>query len=106
MNGVLSKLQIGLTAYYEGDVYDEETGNLIPEAVTQLGLTLDEFDLCICWLGAYQDYHANDTVRYCCDCGCGGDSLDWEYEYEMEEQALEEMVRIEKLLGTPPEEYL
>ena len=36
----------------------------------------------------------------------GGDSLDWDYEDEMEAQALEEMVRIEKLLGTPPEEYL
>ena len=47
MNNTLSKLQVGLTAYYEGDLYDEETGNLIPEAVTQLGLTLDEFDLCI-----------------------------------------------------------
>ena len=106
MNNVLSKLQIGLTAYYEGDMYDEETGNLIPEAVTQLGLTLDEFDLCIRWLGAYQDYHANDTVRYGCDCGCGGDSLDLDYEEEMEAQALEEMDRIEKLLGIPPEEYL
>ena len=106
MNDVLSKLQSGLTAYYEGDVYDEETGNLIPEYVTQLGLTLDEFDLCMRWLEAYQDYHANDTVRYGCDCGCGGDSLDREYEYDMEEQALEEMDRIEKLLGTPPEEYL
>ena len=49
MNNTLSKLQIGLTAYYEGD------------------------------------------------------SLDWEYEDEMEAQALEEMDRIEKLLGTPPE---
>ena len=106
MNNVLSKLQIGLTAYYEGDMYDEETGNLIPEAVTQLGLTLDEFDLCIRWLGAYQDYHANDTVLYGCDCGCGGDSLDLDYEDEMEAQALEEMDKIEKLLGTPPEEYL
>ncbi len=104
MNNVLSKLEIGLTAYYEGDMYDEETGNLIPEAVTQLGLTLDEFDLCIRWLEAYQDYHANDTVRY--GCGCGGDSLDWDYEDEMEAQSLEEMDRIEKLLGIPPEEYL
>ena len=106
MNNVLSKLQIGLTAYYEGDMYDEETGNLIPEAVTQLGLTLDEFDLCIRWLEAYQDYHDNDTVRYGCDCGCGGDSLDWDYEEEKEALAIKEMDRIEKLLGTPPEEYL
>ena len=45
-------------------------------------------------------------VRYGCDCGCGGDSLDWDYEGEMEAQALEEMDKIEKLLGTPPEEYL
>ena len=44
MNNALSKLQVGLTAYYEGDMYDEETGDLIPEAVTQLGLTLEEFD--------------------------------------------------------------
>lgn len=106
MNNVLSKLEIGLTAYYEGGMYDEETGNLIPEAVTELGLTLDEFDLCIRWLEAYQDYHANDTVRYGCDCGCGGSSLDWDYEEEKEALALEEMDRIEKLLGTPPEEYL
>ena len=69
MNNALSKLQIGLTAYYDGELYDEETGNLIPEAVTQLGLTLDDIDLCMRWLGAYQDYHANDTVRYGCDCG-------------------------------------
>ena len=54
MNNILSKLQIGLTAYYEGDMYDEETGNLIPEAVTQLGLTLEEFDLCISWLKIHQ----------------------------------------------------
>ena len=26
-------LQIGLTAYYDGELYDEETGNLIPEAL-------------------------------------------------------------------------
>ena len=106
MNNTLSKLQIGLTAYYDGELYDEETGNLIPENVSKLGLSLDDIDLCMRWLGAYQDYHANDTVRYGCDCGCGGDSLDWEYEDEMESQALEEMDRIEKLLGTPPEEYL
>ena len=104
MNNALSKLQIGLTAYYDGELYDEETGNLIPENVSKLGLSLDDIDLCMQWLGAYQDYHANDTVRYGCD--CGGDSLDWEYEDEMEAQALEEMDRIEKLLGTPPEEYL
>lgn len=101
-----TKLQIGLEAYYEGDLYDEETGNLIPEAVLELGLTLDEFDLCICWLEAYQDCHDNDTVIYGCDCGCGGDSLDWDYEEEKEALALEEMDKIEKLLGTPPKGYL
>ncbi len=106
MNNTLSKLQIGLTAYYDGELYDEETGTLIPENVSKLGLSLDDIDLCMQWLGAYLDYHANDTVRYGCDCGCGGDSLDWDYEDEMEAQALEEMDRIEKLLGIPPEEYL
>ena len=99
-------LQIGLTAYYDGEIYDEETGNLIPENVSKLGLSLDDIDLCMQWLGAYQDYHANDTVRYGYGCDCGCDSLDWEYEDEMEAQSLEEMDRIEKLLGTPPEEYL
>lgn len=99
-------LQIGLTAYYDGELYDEETGDIIPENVSKLGLTLDDIDLCIQWLDAYQDYHANDTVRYGCDCGCGGDTLDWDYEDKMKAQALEEMNRIEKLLGTPPEEYL
>ena len=99
-------LQIGLTAYYDGELYDEETGNLIPENVSKLGLSLDDIDLCMQWLEAYQDYHANDTVRYGCDCGCGGDTLDWDYEDKMKAQALEEMNRIEKLLGTPPEESL
>ena len=99
-------LQIGLTAYYDGELYDEETGTLIPENVSKLGLSLDDIDLCMQWLGAYQAYHANDTVRYGCDCGCGGDTLDWDYEDKMKAQALEEMDRIEKILGTPPEEYL
>lgn len=35
-----------------------------------------------------------------------GGTLDWDYEDKMKAQALEEMNRIEKLLGTPPEEYL
>lgn len=99
-------LQIGLTAHYDGELYDEETGNLIPENVSKLGLSSDDIDLCMQWLEAYQDYYANDTVRYGCDCGCGGDTLDWDYEDKMKAQALEEMNRIEKLLGTPPEEYL
>ena len=99
-------LQIGLTAYYDGELYDEETGNLIPANVSKLGLSLDDIDLCMQWLEAYQDYHANDTVRYGCDCGCGGDTLDWDYEDKMKAQTLEEMNRIEKLLGTPPEKYL
>ena len=62
-------VQIGLTAYYDGELYDEETGTLIPENVSKLGLSLDDIELCMQWLGAYQDYHANDTVRYGCDCG-------------------------------------
>ena len=95
MNNVLSKLQVGLTAYYEGDIYDEETGNLIPEAVTQIGLTLEEFDLCIRWLGAYQDYHANDTVLY----GCGVSNLDLDYEGELDDKILKRMKSIEKILG-------
>ena len=106
MNNALSKLQTGLTAYYNDELYDEETGTIIPENVSKLGLSLDDIYLCMQWLKAYQDYHANDTVRYGCDCGCGGDSLDWDYEDEMEAQALDEMDRIEKLLGIPPEEYL
>ena len=49
-------LQIGLTAYYDGELYDEETGTLIPENVSKLGLSSDDIDLCMLWLGAYQDY--------------------------------------------------
>ena len=101
-----TKLQIGLEAYYEGDMYDEETGNLRHESVYDLGLTLEEYNMCVTWLEAYQDYHRNDTVICGCDCGCGGVSLDWDYEEEKEALAIKEMDRIEKLLGTPPEEYL
>ena len=42
-----TKLQIGLAAYYEGDMYDEETGNLRHESVYEIELTLEEYDLCI-----------------------------------------------------------
>ena len=101
-----TKLQIGLEAYYEGGMYDEETGNLRQEAVFDLGLTLEEYNLCIAWLGAYQDYHRNDTVLYGCDCGCGGSNLDLDYEGELETQALEEMERIENILGEPTADYL
>ena len=101
-----TKLQIGLEAYYEGGMYDEETGNLRHESVYEIGLTLEEYNLCIAWLGAYQDYHRNDTVLYGCDCRCGGDSLDWDSEDELETQALEEMERIEKILGEPTADYL
>ena len=99
MNNALSKLQIGLTAYYDGELYDEETGNLIPENVSKLGLSLDDIDLCMRWLGAYQDYHANDTVRYGCDCGCGGSNLDLDYEGELDDKILKRMKSIEKILG-------
>jgi len=94
-----TKLQIGLEAYYEGDMYDEETGNLRHEAVYELGLTLDEYDMCIAWLGAYQDYHRNDTVLYGCDCGCGGSDLDLDYEGELDDKILKRMKSIEKILG-------
>ena len=95
MNNALSKLQIGLTAYYDGELYDEETGNLIPENVSKLGLSLDDIDLCMQWLGAYQDYHANDTVRY----GCGVSNLDLDYEGELDDKILKRMKSIEKILG-------
>ena len=101
-----TKLQIGLEAYYEGGMYDEETGNLRQESVYEIGLTLEEYNLCIARLGAYQDYHRNATVLYGCDCRCGGDSLDWDSEDELETQALEEMERIEKILGEPTADYL
>ena len=95
MNNALSKLQIGLTAYYDGELYDEETGNLIPENVSKLGLSLDDIDLCMQWLEAYQDYHANDTVRY----GCGVSNLDLDYEGELDDKILKRMKSIEKILG-------
>lgn len=88
-------LQIGLTAYYDGELYDEETGNLIPENVSKLGLSLDDIDLCMQWLGAYQDYHANDTVRY----GCDVSNLDLDYEGELDDKILKRMKSIEKILG-------
>ena len=56
-------LQIGLTAYYNGELYDEETGTLIPENVSKLGLTLGEIDLCMQWLEAYNDYNATYSNR-------------------------------------------
>ena len=79
---------------------------VIHDKVLSLGLSLCEYQLCKDWDYLYIKLHRNDTVNYGCDCGCGGDSLDWDYEDEMEAQALEEMDRIEKLLGTPPEGYL
>ena len=100
-----SKLQIGYRAYYESSVEDDN-GETIPSKVLELGLTLEEYELCKQWYYLHSDLTRNDTVRYGCDCGCGGDSLDWDYEDEMEAQALDEMDRVEKLLGTPPEEYL
>ena len=92
-----TKLQIGLEAYYEGDMYDEETGNLRHESVYELGLTLEEYNLCIAWLGAYQDYHRNDTVLYGCDCGCGGGSLDWEIADQLTEGAVNLLIKAREL---------
>ena len=97
-----TKLQIGLEAYYEGDMYDEETGNLRHESVYELGLTLEEYQLCIDWYYLYSDLHRNDSVRYGCDCGCGGDSLDFEYEAEQDEYIEKCMKEIEEQLGEAP----
>lgn len=102
---IITKLQIGIKAYYDGEVYDYETGNLIEEEVINLGLTLEEYNLCLQWLGHYSDYHQNDTVIYGCDCGCGGDSMDIEDVDYMEEFALGEMQKIEDILGEPPLGY-
>lgn len=97
----LSKLQIGVQAYYDGS-FEDDNGEFIESKLIQSGLTLDEFQLCKEWIYAYNTYHENDYVRYGCDCGCGGDSLDIEAEEEKEDDALEKMRDIELKLGTPP----
>lgn len=101
---VKSKLQIGIAAYYEGSVEDDN-GQTVLDKILNLGLTLEEYELCKEWIYSYNDYHANDTVRYGCNCGCGGDSLNFEYEAQREDNAAKEMYRIEVLLGSPSEEY-
>ena len=101
MNNIESKLQIGYQAYYEGSVEDDN-GEVIQEKVTALGLTLEEYQLCIDWYDLYSDLHRNDSVRYGCDCGCGGDSLDLEYEAEQDEYIEKRMKEIEEQLGEAP----
>ena len=101
MNTIKSKLQSGYRAYYEGTVEDDN-GDVIPEKVTALGLTLEEYQLCKDWYYLYSDLHRNDSVRYGCDCGCGGDSLDFEYEAEQDEYIEKRMKEIEEQLGEAP----
>ena len=101
MNNIESKLQIGYRAYYESSVEDDN-GEVIQEKVTALGLTLEEYQLCIDWYYLYSDLHRNDSVRYGCDCGCGGDSLDFEYEAEQDEYIEKRMKEIEEQLGDAP----
>lgn len=101
MNKVESKLQIGYRAYYEGSVEDDN-GEVIPEKVAALGLTLEEYQLCKDWYDLYSDLHRNDTVIYGCDCGCGDSSLDLEYEAEQDEYIEKHMKEIEAQLGEAP----
>lgn len=101
MNNIESKLQIGYQAYYEGSVEDDN-GEVIPEKVTALGLTLEEYQLCKDWYYLYSDLHRNDSVRYGCDCGCGGSDLDLEYEAEQDEHIEKRMREIEEQLGEAP----
>ena len=101
MNNIESKLQIGYQAYYEGSVEDDN-GEVMPEKVLALGLTLEEYQLCKDWYYLYSDLHRNDSVRYGCDCGCGGDSLDLEYEAEQDEHIEKRMKEIEDQLGDAP----
>lgn len=101
MSSKESKLQIGYRAYYEGSVEDDN-GEVIPEKVTALGLTLEEYQLCKDWYYLYSDLHRNDSVRYGCDCGCGGASLDLEYEAEQDEYIEKRMKEIEEQLGEAP----
>lgn len=96
-----SKLQIGYQAYYDGSVEDDN-GETIPEKVLEIGLTLEEYQLCKDWYHLYSDLHRNDSVRYGCDCGCGGDSLDFEYEAEQDEHIEKRMREIEEQLGDAP----
>ena len=101
MNNIESKLQIGYQAYYDGSVEDDN-GEVIPEKVAALGLTLEEYQLCKDWYYLYSDLHRNDSVRYGCDCGCGGSDLDFEYEAEQDEHIEKRMREIEEQLGDAP----
>ena len=101
MDKVESKLQIGYQAFYVGSVEDDN-GDVIPERVLVLGLTLEEYQLCKEWYYLHSDLHRNDTVLYGCECGCGGDSLDFEYEAEQDEIIEKRMQEIEEQLGDAP----
>ena len=99
-----SKLQIGYRAYYEGSVEDDN-GEVVPEKVNALGLTLEEYQLCKDWYYLHSELHRNDSVRYGCDCGCGGDSMDLDYEDEEDGRIEKEMMIIEEKLGEAPSMY-
>ena len=100
-NAEESKLQIGYRAYYEGSV-EYDNGEVIPEKVIALGLTLAEYQLCKDWYYLYSELHRNDSVRFGCDCGCGGDSLDLDWEGEEDDRISKEMQDIEEILGEAP----
>ena len=93
-----SKLEVGVTAYYTGLVEDDY-GDTITEKVEELGLTLEEYQLCKDWSYLHFELHRNDTVMYGCDCGCGGDYLDLDEEDERDREIEKEMVLIEEKLG-------
>ncbi len=92
-----SKLQIGYRAYYESSVEDDN-GETTPSKVLELGLTLEEYELCKQWCYLHSDLTRNDSVRYGCDCGCGGSDLDLDYEGELDDSILKRMKSIEKIL--------
>lgn len=97
----LSKLQIGIQAYYDGS-FEDDNGAIIEQLVIDAGLTMEDYSLCREWLSAYNDYHMYDTVIYGCDCGCGGDSMDLDDVEYMEDNARQKMNDIELKLGKPP----
>lgn len=99
---VLTKLQIGIKGYYDGD-FEDDDGRDIESAIIASGLTLAEYQLCKDYVSAHQDYHAYDTVNYGCDCGCGGDSMDLDEVEEMENSAIKRMNEIANQLGLPPD---
>ena len=92
-----SKLHIGYRAYYESSVEDDN-GETIPSKVLELGLTLEEYELCKQWYYLHSDLTRNDSVRYGCACGCGGSNLDLDYEGELDDKILKRMKSIEKIL--------